>query len=141
VWEASLNAGCFNSSTRLTQPIILLPDGTSSIAGSQGKLAQLRECGDWGGAFPTYFPFSGAECARLPVATNGAFGERRWASLARGPTPTPCRWAARPILFQGIMGRPSFAKIADRVPADPVFLCIRNPLVPLNDAFKGLGCR
>jgi lysyl-tRNA synthetase class 2 len=103
------------------------PDENKLIAERRAKLAQLRDAGA-GNAFPNDFRRDS-----LAGQLHDGFGERDAAWLEANPTRVQ---VGGRILFKRIMGKASFAKIADRTGQIQLFLQ-QEPLGAAYDAFKG----
>lgn len=109
-------------------------DENKLIAERRAKLALLREAaaaapGEGGGsAFPNDFRRNA-----LAGQLHDAFGDRDAAWLEANPTPVQ---VGGRMLFKRVMGKASFAKIADRTGQIQLFLQ-QEPLGAAYDAFKG----
>src|SRR3954452_7209890 len=102
-------------------------DENKLIAERRAKLAQLRET-----SAPSAFP-NDFRRDSLAGQLHDAFGERDTAWLEANPTRVQ---VGGRILFKRVMGKASFAKIADRTGQIQLFLQ-QEPLGAVYDAFKG----
>ncbi len=104
------------------------PDENKLIAERRAKLAQLRASGH-GSAFPNDFRRDS-----LAGQLHDAFGERAGAWLEANPTRVQ---VGGRILFKRVMGKASFAKIADRTGQIQLFLQQESLGAAAYEAFKG----
>jgi len=102
------------------------PDENKLVAERRAKLAALRARGQ---AFPNDFRRDALACQ-----LHGAFGERDEAWLEANPTRV--RVGGR-MLFKRVMGKASFAKIADRTGQIQLFIQRENVGDAVYEAFKG----
>ena len=103
-------------------------DENKLIAERRSKLAELRRGAGTGGAFPNDFRRDA-----LAGELQAAYGERSGEWLEANPTRVS---VGGRLMFKRVMGKASFAKIADRTGQIQLYLQ-QETLGPVYEAFRG----